>query len=119
MATDPAEGNAILSLGPERIPHRMEFQLALHPGFVMHRRLFPRCPSFPLSRLCHADRFGRVASRALARMFFAYPLMTLKVVAAIHFEAVRLMLKSIRRHPHAPKATYQAPATPPPSARSA
>ena len=27
--------------------------------------------------------------------------MTLKVVAAIHFEEVRLMLKGIRRHPHA------------------
>jgi uncharacterized protein len=38
--------------------------------------------------------------RALLRMVFAYPLMTLKVVAAIHFEAVRLMLKGIRRHPH-------------------
>jgi DUF1365 family protein len=45
--------------------------------------------------------------RALAAMFFAYPLMTVKVVTAIHFEAVRLMLKGIRRHPHAPKATYQ------------
>jgi DUF1365 family protein len=29
--------------------------------------------------------------------------MTVKVVAAIHFEAVRLMLKGIRRHPHTPK----------------
>ena len=35
-------------------------------------------------------------------MLLAYPLMTLKVVAAIHFEAVRLMLKGIRRHPHSP-----------------
>jgi uncharacterized protein len=38
--------------------------------------------------------------RALLRMLFAYPLMTLKVVAAIHFEAVRLMLKGVRHHPH-------------------
>ena len=38
---------------------------------------------------------------ALARMLLRYPLMTLKVVAAIHFEAVRLMLKGVRRHPHA------------------
>jgi hypothetical protein len=35
-------------------------------------------------------------------MLFRYPLMTLKVIAAIHFEAVRLMLKGVRRHPHAP-----------------
>jgi DUF1365 family protein len=41
---------------------------------------------------------------ALLRLFLRYPLMTLKVVAAIHFEAVRLMLKGIRRHPHAPLA---------------
>jgi DUF1365 family protein len=32
--------------------------------------------------------------------------MTLKVVAAIHFEALRLMLKGIRRHPHQPKNLY-------------
>jgi DUF1365 family protein len=42
----------------------------------------------------------------LAKMLLRYPLMTLKVVAAIHFEAVRLMLKGMRRHPHAPKAVY-------------
>lgn len=37
---------------------------------------------------------------ALLAMLLAYPLMTLKVVVAIHFEAVRLMLKGVRRHPH-------------------
>ncbi len=41
---------------------------------------------------------------ALLSVFFRYPLMTLKVVVAIHFEAVRLMLKGIRRQPHAPLA---------------
>jgi DUF1365 family protein len=30
---------------------------------------------------------------ALLRAFFAYPLMTIKIVAAIHFEAVRLLFK--------------------------
>jgi len=47
-----------------------------------------------------------LTDRAMLRMLFAYPLMTLKVVVAIHFEAVRLMAKGIRRHPHAPKAVY-------------
>ena len=69
----------------------------------------------------HASFTGQrrpLHGRALAAMFFAYPLMTLKVVAAIHFEAVRLMLKGIKRHPHAPKATYQkTPAHPSPRAR--
>jgi len=44
---------------------------------------------------------------ALLAMFFSYPLMTLKVVAAIHFEALRLMLKGIRRHPHRPLACHE------------
>ena len=43
---------------------------------------------------------------ALLKMLLRYPLMTLKVVIAIHYEAVRLMLKGVRRHPHAPKAVY-------------
>ena len=42
----------------------------------------------------------------LAKMLLRYPLMTLKVVFAIHYEAVRLMLKGIRRHPHQPKTVY-------------
>jgi len=43
---------------------------------------------------------------ALVQMLLRYPLMTLKVMVAIHFEAVRLMLKGVRRHPHTPKAAY-------------
>jgi len=39
-------------------------------------------------------------SRNLLGMFFRHPLMTLKVIVAIHFEAVRLMRKGIGRHPH-------------------
>ena len=37
---------------------------------------------------------------ALLLAFLRYPLMTVKVVAAIHVEAVRLMWKGIPRHPH-------------------
>ncbi len=50
-----------------------------------------------------------LTDRSLAAMLLRYPLMTVKVVLAIHFEAVRLMLKGIKRHPHAPKASYQKP----------
>ncbi len=38
--------------------------------------------------------------RSLLRVFLRYPLMTLKVVVAIHFEALRLMRKGVARHPH-------------------
>ena len=48
-----------------------------------------------------------LSDRALLAMLLAYPLMTLKVVLAIHFEAVRLMAKGIKRHPHTPKTAYQ------------
>jgi DUF1365 family protein len=34
-----------------------------------------------------------LTDRALLRAFFAYPLMTIKIIAAIHFEAVRLLVK--------------------------
>ncbi len=43
---------------------------------------------------------------ALLKMLFAYPLMTIKVVVAIHYEAVRLMLKGVKRHPHVAKREY-------------
>jgi hypothetical protein len=47
-----------------------------------------------------------LSDRALLAMLLRYPLMTLKVAAAIHYEAVRLMLKGVRRHPHRPKLLY-------------
>ena len=43
-----------------------------------------------------------LTERGLLAMLFTYPLMTVKVIVAIHYEAVRLMLKGVRRHPHTP-----------------
>jgi DUF1365 family protein len=60
----------------------------------------------PILSASFAGERRALTDGALARMLLRYPLMTLKVVAAIHFEAVRLMLKGVRRHPHAPKALY-------------
>jgi DUF1365 family protein len=57
------------------------------------------------TRMLDASFVGKrraLSDRGLAAMLLAYPLMTLKVVTAIHFEAVRLMLKGVRRHPHSP-----------------
>lgn len=54
-------------------------------------------------RVLNASFAGRrrpLSDRSLLMMLFSYPLMTLKVVAAIHFEATRLILKGVRRHPH-------------------
>jgi hypothetical protein len=51
---------------------------------------------------CFVGERRALTERGLLAMLFAYPLMTVKVVAAIHYEAVRLMLKGVRRHPHMP-----------------
>jgi hypothetical protein len=60
----------------------------------------------PILNASFAGARRALTDGALARMLLRYPLMTLKVMAAIHYEAVRLMLKGVRRHPHAPKAVY-------------
>ena len=39
-----------------------------------------------------------ISDRALLAAFFRYPLMTLKVIAAIHVEAARLVAKGLRLH---------------------
>lgn len=41
-----------------------------------------------------------LSDRALWRLLFAYPLMTLKVMAGIHLEAARLLLKGMPFHHH-------------------
>jgi uncharacterized protein len=53
---------------------------------------------------CFVGERRPLTERGLLAMLFAYPLMTVKVVAAIHYEAVRLMLKGVRRHPHMVRA---------------
>jgi DUF1365 family protein len=42
-----------------------------------------------------ADRRD-LSDATLARAFFAYPALTAKVIAAIHWEALRLVLKGVR-----------------------
>lgn len=60
----------------------------------------------PILTASFAGKRRALNDRALARMLLHYPLMTVKVVVAIHYEAVRLMLKGVRRHAHIPKARY-------------
>ncbi|HSC63861.1 MAG TPA: DUF1365 family protein [Caldimonas sp.] len=49
----------------------------------------------------------RLDDAALVRVFFSHPLLTLKVIAAIHWEALRLVVKGVRL-----QATPAAPARP-------
>jgi len=54
------------------------------------------------------------STRSLLQAFFRYPLMTLKVIAAIHFEALRLWRKGVPVHgrPGAPAAKWSADGPP-------
>ncbi len=58
----------------------------------------------PLLDAVMTGRRADLNDLALARCFVAYPLMTLKVIAAIHFEAFRLWRKGLTIHPHSGKA---------------
>jgi uncharacterized protein len=49
---------------------------------------------------------------ALALMLVAYPLMTLKVIAAIHWQALKLWAKGVPYLPHRPAARREAPHPP-------
>ena len=62
----------------------------------------------PILNASFAGERRPLTDSTLLKMLFAYPLMTLKVVVAIHYEAVRLMLKGVRRHPHRAQAVYAA-----------
>jgi len=53
-----------------------------------------------------ADR-APLSDAQLVKAFFTHPLVTLKVVAAIHFEALRLFLKGARYHAYRPHSGPQ------------
>jgi DUF1365 family protein len=75
-----------------------------------HFRVKPPCDDVGL-RILQTDRDGpllaatfhgqrrALTTRALLRAFIALPLVTFKVVAAIHWEALRLWLKGVRLVP--------------------
>jgi DUF1365 family protein len=73
---------------------------ALSIGVVAHDRI-----GALVNARFDAER-RRLDDAALARVFFSHPLLTLKVIAAIHWEALRLFVKGVRLQskPEAPTA---------------
>jgi hypothetical protein len=59
----------------------------------------------PILTACFSGRRRSLSNFAFLSALMRYPLMTLKVTVAIHFEAVRLMWKGVRRHPWTPAVT--------------
>lgn len=54
-----------------------------------------------------------LSDSALLRRLLRFPLMTVKIVAAIHWEALKLLAKGFRVFPHAPQSVPRAPGTHP------
>ncbi len=54
-----------------------------------------------------------ISDGALLRLLVVHPLMTLKVVAAIHFEAVKLLAKGLRLRPEPPRPALAVTLAPP------
>jgi len=62
----------------------------------------------PMLAAAFAGRRQGLSDGALAALFFLYPLLTFSVVAAIHWEALKLLLKrvKVRDHRPAPKHSF-------------
>ncbi len=56
----------------------------------------------PILRASFCGKRRALGNWSLLSALLRYPLMTLKVIAGIHLEAGRLILKGIRRHDHVP-----------------
>jgi len=56
----------------------------------------------PILSASFAGQRRPLTDAGLLAMLLRYPLMTLKVIVAIHYEAARLIAKGIRRFPHTP-----------------
>jgi uncharacterized protein len=82
---------------------RYDFRVA-RPGARVAISIGARDASGPVLATCLAGARKPLADRTLMQMFLTLPAITLKVIAAIHWEALRLWLKGLRLH-HRPAAS--------------
>ena len=87
---------------------RYHFRVSPPAGDVKLRILETDSDGPLLAATFHGQRTP-LTSQALLRSFFGLPLVTFKIVAAIHWEALRLWIKGARLVPR-PKAPTKAPA---------
>ncbi|HJZ22728.1 MAG TPA: DUF1365 domain-containing protein [Bradyrhizobium sp.] len=86
---------------------RYRFRVSL-PGERIKLRILETDREGPLLAATFNGRRRALTSTALVRSFLALPLVTFKIVAAIHWEALRLWLKGIRLAPPTNAATAKA-----------
>jgi DUF1365 family protein len=87
---------------------RYHFRLS-PPGERVKLRILETDRDGPLLAATFSGRRGALTTSALFRAFIALPLVTLKIVAAIHWQALRLWLKGARLVPR-PDAAQAKPA---------
>lgn len=75
--------------------HQYAFRLS-RPGEALSVFIHQTDAEGPIFNASFAGRAEPMTDSALLNAFFRYPLMTLKIIAAIHFEAGRLFLKGMR-----------------------
>ena len=80
---------------------RYEFRLT-RPGARILVAIRQSDAEGPVLYATFAGRRRRLDDRTLLKAFVSHPLMTLKVIAAIHFEALRLFFKGLRLRAGAP-----------------
>lgn len=84
---------------------RYRFRLS-RPGPALHVRILESDAEGPILAATFAGVQEKLATGSLIRAFFAVPLLTFKVVAGIHYEALKLWLKGV--------SVKTRPAPPPP-----
>jgi uncharacterized protein len=89
------------------MPMRYHFRLS-PPGADVKLRILETDRSGPLLAATFHGRRRDLTTTQLLRSFFALPLVTLKIVAAIHWEALRLWVKGARLVPRAAPANAEA-----------
>jgi hypothetical protein len=93
------------------MPMRYHFRLS-PPGADVKLRILETDRSGPLLAATFHGRRRDLTTAQLLRSFFALPLVTLKIVAAIHWEALRLWVKGARLVPRAAPANADADSNP-------
>ncbi len=78
------------------------------PGETVKLRILETDREGPLLAATFTGRHRALSTRALLRAFVALPLVTAKIIVAIHWEALRLWLKGVRLVPRPVTATANA-----------
>jgi DUF1365 family protein len=90
---------------------RYHFRI-LPPADTVRLRILETDREGPLLAATFSGRRHALTTMALLRSFIALPLLTLKIVAAIHWEALRLWLKGARLVPRPAAASAKAETLP-------